>query len=67
MSTRMIASRLALHREPDPEQARQAAKNSYIASGGQIVLINKDWLRNKMDRDLLDTLAQEALGVKGKI
>ena len=65
MSTRMIASRLATHREPDIEEARQMARNTYLATGGETVLINKKWLRNWADRKQLDLLAEAALQVKG--
>lgn len=52
-------------RDPDPAKAKEAARNSFIATGGKIVLINKDWLGTWADRKLLDQLAEKALGVKG--
>ena len=53
-------------RDPDPEAARREAKGAYLASEGEIVLINKKWLRNWTDRKQLDLLAVVALGVKGE-
>jgi hypothetical protein len=53
-------------RDPDPAAARRAARDAYIASDGEMVLINKSWLRNWTDRKQLDLLAVAALGVKGE-
>lgn len=53
-------------RDPDPEAARREAKAAYLASDGEIVLINKKWLRNWTDRKQIDLLAVVALGVKGE-
>jgi len=52
-------------RDPDPANARKAARDAYDASGGEVVLINKAWLGTWMDRKQLDLLAEKALGVKG--
>lgn len=52
-------------RDPDPANARKAAREAYEQSGGEIVLINKNWLTTWMDRKQLDLLAVQALGVKG--
>jgi hypothetical protein len=54
-----------LMREPQARDAVQAARDAYRASKGEIVLINKSWLRNWADRKQLDLLAEAALGVKG--
>lgn len=53
-------------REAQPEEARKAARSAYLASQGEVVLINKNWLRNWTDRKQLDLLAVAALGVKGE-
>lgn len=53
-------------REPDPANARKAARDAYLASEGEVVLISKSWLRNWTDRKQLDLLAVAALGVKGE-
>jgi hypothetical protein len=52
-------------RDPDPANARRAARESYLASQGEIVLINRKWLNNWTDQKQLDLLAAKALGVKG--
>lgn len=52
--------RMRMDEEPDLEGARALARNSYVATGGETVLINKKWLRNWQDRELLDTLARAA-------
>lgn len=52
-------------REPQVKDAVQAARDAYHASKGEIVLINKNWLSDWMDRKQLDLLAERALGVKG--
>lgn len=54
-----------LMREPQARDAVQAARDAYRNSGGEIVLINKTWLRDWADRKQLDLLAERALGVKG--
>ena len=54
-----------LMREPQVKDAVQAARDAYHASKGEIVLINKAWLKNWTDRKQLDLLAEQALGVKG--
>lgn len=64
-----IRSSLTRHaasmRDPDPANARKAARAAYDASAGEVVLINKAWLATWMDRKQLDLLAEKALGVKG--
>lgn len=60
-----LAPYAASMRDPDPTNARRAARDAYEASGGEIVLINKSWLKTWMDRKQLDLLAVQALGVKG--
>lgn len=55
-----------LMRDPDPANARKAARDAYLASEGEVVLISKSWLRNWTDRKQLDLLAVAALGVKGE-
>ena len=52
-------------RDPDPAAARRAAREAYLASGGEVVLINMAWLQTWTDRKQLDLLAAKALGVKG--
>lgn len=52
-------------REPDPNMARRAAREAYEESNGEVVLINKSWLRTWTDRKQLDLLAEQALGIKG--
>lgn len=52
-------------RDPDPAAARRAARDAYLASGGEVVLINMAWLQTWADRKQLDLLAAKALGVKG--
>ena len=52
-------------RDPDPVEARRKARETYLASGGKIVLINADWLVNWPQRKQLDQLAMAALGVRG--
>lgn len=52
-------------REPDPQAAWNAARDTYTLTGGQVVLINKDWLDNWPDRKQLDLLAEKALKVRG--
>lgn len=52
--------------EPDLDEARVMARNTYIATGGETVLINKKWLRNWADRKQLDLLAVAALRVEGR-
>lgn len=54
-------------RDPDPAMARKAAREAYIATGGEMVLINRNWLNAWTDKKQLDLLAEKALGVKGKI
>lgn len=53
-------------RDPDPAEARRAARAAYETSEGEIVLINKAWLPNWADRKQLDLLAVKALGVRGR-
>lgn len=53
-------------REPDPAAARRAAREAYLASGGEVVLINKNWLNAWTDQKQLDLLAVVALGVEGE-
>lgn len=53
-------------RDPDRANAKTAARDAYVESGGQIVLINKAWLQSWADRKQLDLLAEKGLGVKGK-
>ena len=60
-----LGAHAASMRDPDPANARRAAREAYDASGGEIVLINKTWLRTWTDRKQLDLLAVAALGVKG--
>lgn len=52
-------------RDPDPANAVRAAREAYVASNGEIVLINKSWLTEWTDRKQLDLLAEKSLGVKG--
>lgn len=52
-------------RDPDPAMARKAARDAYLASDGEIVLLNRKWLQNWTDKKQLDLLAEKALGVKG--
>lgn len=52
-------------RDPDPANARRAARDTYQATEGKVVLINKDWLRNWADQKQLDLLA-EAAGIKDR-
>ncbi|MXP24826.1 hypothetical protein GRI39_02035 [Altererythrobacter indicus] len=55
-------------RDPDPAMARKAAREAYDASGGAIVLINREWLTNWPDQKQLDLLACKAFGIsKGKV
>lgn len=54
-----------LMREPLVKDAVQAARDAYNHSGGEIVLINRNWLESWTDRKQLDLLAEKALGVKG--
>lgn len=51
--------------EPQDANARQAARNTYISTGGETVLINKNWLTSWEQRKQLDLLAEKALNVKG--
>lgn len=60
-----LAPHAASMREPDPANARRAARDAYDASGGEIVLINKAWLPTWVERKQLDLLAVTAHGVKG--
>lgn len=64
-----IRSSLGAHaasmRDPDPALARAAARDAFTRSGGEIVLINKNWLDSWIDRKQLDLLAEKALDVKG--
>lgn len=60
-----LAPFAASMRDPDPANARRAAREAYDASRGEIVLINKAWLPAWTDRKQLDLLAVTALGVKG--
>lgn len=60
-----LAPFAASMRDPDPANARRAAREAYEASEGKIVLINADWLPTWPDRKQLDLLAEKALGVKG--
>lgn len=53
-------------RDPDPEAAWRAARDTFTRSGGEIVLINKNWLESWTDRKQLDLLAEKALQVKGR-
>ena len=53
-------------RDPDPVAARNAAREAYVRSHGQIVLINMDWLSSWTDQKQLDLRAEAALGVKGR-
>lgn len=53
-------------REAQPEDARRAARAAYLDSQGEVVLINKKWLKNWADMKQLDLLAVAALGVKGE-
>lgn len=55
-----------LMREPQAREAVELARSAYHASGGRIVLINKDWLSGWSDEALLDGLAEKALGIKRK-
>lgn len=44
------------------------AKETYEATGGKIILINREWLANWTDQKQLDLLAVKAYGLKkGKI
>lgn len=54
-------------RDPDPVMARKKARETYEASDGKIVLINRDWLQSWTDQKQLDLLAVKALGVKGRV
>lgn len=54
-----------LMREAQPGDARQAARQAYIDSQGEIVLINRQWLNGWAQRKQLEILAESALGVKG--
>jgi hypothetical protein len=51
--------------EPQLEDAREMARNTYLATGGKTVLINVEWLENWADKKQLDLLASKALRVKG--
>lgn len=55
-----------LMREAQPADARQAAREAYLESDGEVVLINKKWLKNWAQMKQLDLLAVSALGVKGE-
>ena len=55
-----------LMRDAQPEDARRAARAAYLETRGEMVLINKKWLKNWADMKQLDLLAVAALGVKGE-
>lgn len=55
----------AAMRDPDPVLARLKARETYLATGGETVLINRQWLKNWADEKQLDLLAVKALGVRG--
>jgi hypothetical protein len=52
-------------RDPDPANAMRAARDAYLESKGEIVLINRSWLVSWADRKQLELLAEKSLGVKG--
>ncbi len=54
-------------RDPDPAMARKAARDAYVATDGEMVLINRKWLTSWTDQKQLDLLASKALGVKGRV
>lgn len=54
-----------LMREADDTNARAAAKDAYLKSGGKILLINMDWLPNWPLRKLADQIAVAVFNVKG--
>lgn len=66
MAGRTSLTRYApLMRDPQPADARAAARKAYIDSQGEVVLINRSWLHSWTDRKQLELLAEKALGVKG--
>lgn len=65
LSRTSLTSHAPSMRDPDPAQARIAARRAYEDSEGRIVLINRDWLPSWPDRKQLDLLAVKALGVEG--
>lgn len=65
MSRTSLTKYAHLMGEPQDAEARRLAREFYIETEGQTVLINKKWLRNWADMKQLDLLAVAALGVKG--
>ena len=55
----------SMMREPDPEEAKRAARAAYAESKGKIMLIHSDWLKGWADKKQADILASKALDVKG--
>lgn len=55
-----------LMREAQPEDALRAAREAYLKSEGEMVLISKKWLKDWTDQKQLDLLAVKALRVKGE-
>jgi hypothetical protein len=51
--------------EPQLEDARDMARNAFIATGGKTILINIDWLDGWADKKQADLLAAKALRTKG--
>jgi hypothetical protein len=63
-----LGAHAASMRDPDPGMALRAAKQAYEASGGEIVLINRNWLTQWTDQKQLDLLAVKAYGIeRGKV
>ncbi len=55
-----LARFASLSEEPDPANARRAAREAYHAHG--IVLINPEWLSGWADRKQLEILAEKLFG-----
>lgn len=66
LSRTSLSPYAASMRDPDPEYARRLAREKYLESEGEIVLINRNWLGSYLDQKQLDLLAVTALGVKGE-
>lgn len=58
MST--LAKFAHMSREPQPADARKAARDAYHKTG--LVLINPDWLQSYLDRKQLEILAEKVHG-----
>ena len=51
-------------RDPDPANALIKAREAYVESKGEIVLIKRSWLSSWADRKQLELLAEKSFGLR---